>query len=230
MLCGMRKIAAVIFDFDGVLVQSEHLHFEAFARAAGDVGIELTASEYFENLIGYDDRGVWRAIASARGITLKPGQLLELLAHKARVARQLILDRKYEALAGVEETVRSLWRRYPLAICSGALRDEIEMMLEGVKLRDCFRVITSAEDVSVGKPDPAGYLHTIAELSRLTQKPIEPESTVVFEDAPRVIERLKPLGFRTVGVASTQSVESLAIADAVVTDMRWTTVRAVLGR
>ena len=61
-----------------------------------------------------------------------------------------IFDRKYKALEGVEEFVRGVWRHYPLAICSGALREEIEAMLEGVSLRDCFSVIVAAEDVTVG--------------------------------------------------------------------------------
>ena len=78
------------------------------------------------------------------------------MAGKSGVMMRLIHERRFHALPGVEEFVRGLWRTTPLAICSGALRDEIEAMLEGVALRDCFSVIVAAEDVTVGKPDPRG--------------------------------------------------------------------------
>jgi beta-phosphoglucomutase len=189
------QIRAILFDFDGVLVNSEDLHFRAFQRAGHDAGIELTEEEYYRDLIGFDDRGVWRQIARTRGLKLDGGTMLGLLAYKAQVARELIHEKP-----GAEELVRGLWRHYPLAIVTGALREEVELMLEGVRLRDCFRVITAAEDVSEGKPNPEGYLKTTAELARLTNQPIEPADALIFEDAPRVIEQAKAVGFQTAGV------------------------------
>jgi HAD superfamily hydrolase (TIGR01509 family) len=212
-------IRAIIFDFDGVLVNSEFLHFEAFQRSARDVGLDLTQAEYFENMIGYDDRGCWKALAAIKGVKLSPAQLLELCAYKAQVTRELILNKRYHALPGVEQTVRSLWRRYPLAICSGALRDEIDLMLEGIGLRDCIRVITAAEDVMRGKPDPEGYLKTLDTLSRLDSGTLSPEQCLIFEDAPSLIANVKPLGFKTIGVPTSRPREALAHADAVVDSM-----------
>ncbi len=200
---------AILFDFDGVLVNSEMLHFEAFARAGKDAGIEITQDEYFRDLIGFDDRGCWKQIAASRKITLDGKTLLALMAYKARVAADLINQKKYSALPGVNQLVRGLWRHYPLAIVSGALRDEIELMLEGIGLRDCFRIITSAQDVEIGKPDPSGYLQTTEQLARLTGKPIKPENTLIFEDAPRVIASVRAAGFRTVGVPTSYGAEDL---------------------
>ena len=194
------EIRAILFDFDGVLVNSESLHFRAFERAAGDAGITLTEEEYFRDLIGFDDRGVWKAIAASRGLKLDSAQLLGLLAYKAGITRDLIYEKKYAALPGASELVRGLWRHYPLAIVTGALREEVESMLEGIGLRDCFRFIVAAEDVTVGKPDPEGYLKATAEIARLTGKPLQPENALIFEDAPRVIERARAVGFRTAGV------------------------------
>ena len=196
-------VRAILFDFDGVLVNSELLHLRAFQRAVQDAGLPaLTEDEYFDELIGFDDRGVWRSIAARRGVQLNAPTLLGLLVHKSQVMRELITERTYRPLPGVEALVRGLWRHYPLAICSGALRDEIDLMLEGVGLRDCFRVITAAEDVTNGKPDPEGYLKTLDELSRLDESvpPFRPEQTLIFEDAPRVIARVREVGFQTVGV------------------------------
>jgi len=193
-------IRAILFDFDGVLVNSELLHYQAFARAGRDAGITLSEEEYFRDLLGHDDRGVWRKIAEARGMTLDGRTLLALLAYKAQVVRELIAERRYSAVAGVEPLVRGLWRHYPLGICSGALREEIEAMLDGIGLRDCFRAITAAEDVDRGKPDPEGYLKTLAELGRQTRRSLKPSQALVFEDAPRVIASVRAAGFRTVGV------------------------------
>jgi beta-phosphoglucomutase len=203
------EIRAILFDFDGVLVNSEDLHFRAFQRAGHDAGIELTEEEYYRDLIGFDDRGAWRQIARTRGLKLDGGTLLALLAYKARIARELIHEKTYAALPGASELVRGLWRHYPLAIVTGALREEVELMLEGIGLRDCFRVITSAEDVEQGKPDPEGYLKTTAELARLTGTSIQPANALVVEDAPRVIEGARAAGFQTAGVPTHYGHEQL---------------------
>ena len=104
--------------------------------------------------------------------------------------QQILVERTYAALPGVEGLVRGLWRHYPLGIVTGALRDEVEVMLEGIGLRDCFRTIVAAEDVTNGKPDPEGYLKATATLARLTNTPLKPANVLIFEDAPRVIERV----------------------------------------
>jgi HAD superfamily hydrolase (TIGR01509 family) len=123
------------------------------------------------------------------------------------------------ALPGVLEFVRGL-AGYPLAICSGALRPEIEMMLDGIQLREHFPVIVSAEDVAVGKPDPSGYLQTIRILSERAGRSITPADTLVVEDAPNVIESVRRAGFKVLGVATTFGVEALGHADYVVTSLQ----------
>jgi HAD superfamily hydrolase (TIGR01509 family) len=120
----------------------------------------------------------------------------------------------------VEEFVRSLWRTRPLAICSGGLREEIEAMLEGVSLRDCFSVIVAAEDVTVGKPDPQGYLLTLKLLSEKIRKPLAPADCLVVEDAPTVIRSVKAVGFPTLGVATSYPLMKLADADWAVKTLR----------
>src|SRR5450432_2876098 len=139
--------AAIIFDFDGVIVNSEPLHFRAFLEVAATEQIDLSEAEYFRDLIGYDDKGAWKHLFASRNRELDPKTFLRVLTRKTEVMRDLMARRDYKALPGVEECVRGLWRNYPLGICSGALREEIETMLEGINLRDCFGVIVSAEDV-----------------------------------------------------------------------------------
>jgi beta-phosphoglucomutase len=208
--------SAVLFDFDGVIVNSEPLHFQAFAKTLADEAIELSEAEYYRELIGFDDRGAIKHIYSTRGLALKPKTLLRLMTRKSEAMMELIERKKYEALPGAEELIRGLWRHYPLAICSGALREEIEAMLEGVRLRDCFGIIVAAEDVTRGKPDPQGYLQCAKLVAEKIKKPLKPADCLVVEDAPSVIASVKSAGFRVLGVATSHAVKELAAADWVV--------------
>ena len=89
-------------------------------------------------------------------------------------------------------------------------------MLEGVSLRDCFGVIVAAQDVTVGKPDPQGYLLCLKLLSEKIGKTLRPQDCLVVEDAPSVIRSAKAAGFPTLAVATTHSLTELAMADWVV--------------
>ena len=211
---------AVLFDFDGVIVNSEPLHFYAFHEVLKTERIEISEDEYYREIIGFDDRGAFRKIFERRNRPLEPKTLLALMARKSGIMMDLIQDRRFTALPGVEEFVRSLWRTRPLAICSGALREEIEAMLEGVSLRDCFQVIVAAEDVAVGKPDPSGYLLTLKLLSEKTKKTLAPADCLVVEDAPTVIRSVKSVGFPTLGVATSYPLMKLSDADWAVKTLR----------
>jgi HAD superfamily hydrolase (TIGR01509 family) len=198
-----RSFSAIIFDFDGVIVHSEPLHLRAFQNALAPEGITLSDAEYYAEMIGFDDRGAFRHILAKHGNPTDPPSLLRLMARKAQMVRKLIDGREYAALPGVAELVRGLWRNYPLGICSGALREEIEAMLEGISLRDCFSVIVAAEDVSVGKPDPAGYLLAAKLLGQRDGKTFAPAQCLVIEDAPIVAVNAAKAGFAVLGVTTT---------------------------
>lgn len=206
---------AILFDFDGVIVHSEPLHFQALQATLADEKIALTEDEYFTLLIGFDDRNAIRHLFQLRRLELTPKTQLRILANKSRRMKAIIQTGKYQALPGVSELIRALWRHYPLAICSGALRDEIEAMLEGISLRDCFPVIVAAEDVNEGKPDPEGYLKSVELLTRRLpegSKPLTPKDCLIVEDAPSVIREVKRAGFRTLGIASTYRLPDLTDA------------------
>jgi HAD superfamily hydrolase (TIGR01509 family) len=211
--------AAILFDFDGIVVNSEPLHFQAFKEALAEDGIALSEREYYAELIGFDDRGAIRHVLSKHDRAVDESAFARLLAGKSRRMRQIIRDGLISALPGVVEFVRGL-RDYPLAICSGALRAEIEMMLDGIGLRENFPLIVAAEDVTIGKPDPSGYLQSIRLLARRTGKPIAPADALVIEDAPTVIESVRQAGFKVLGVATTYPPQELASAHYVVRSLR----------
>ena len=204
--------AAIFFDFDGVIVNSEPLHFSAIQQVLKREQIELQEEEYYKELIGFDDRGAFKYMFAKHKRLLDPKTLLRVLTRKSETTHELIETRQYAALPGVEELVRGLWRHYPLAICSGALREEVEAMLEGVNLRDCFPVIVAAEDVKKGKPDPEGYLLAAELVRRKTGLKFAPADCLVIEDAPTVIKSANAAGFHTMAVATSYPLEALAHA------------------
>jgi beta-phosphoglucomutase len=218
---------AVLFDFDGVIVNSEPLHYLAFHEVLSAEKIELSESEYYQEMIGFDDRGAFEHIFQQRQRVLDPRTFLRVMTRKSEVMMDLIRRRKFQALPGAEEFVRGLWRHCPLAICSGALREEIEAMLEGVALRDCFSVIVSAEDVEVGKPDPRGYLQSMKLLAEKSKRTLEPADCLIVEDAPTVIHRVKKEGFPVLAVATSYGIEKLSEADFAVRSLRAADLAAV---
>lgn len=201
--------AAVLFDFDGVIVNSEPLHFDAFRQTLLHENIPLTEEEYYQELIGFDDKGAFRHVFQKHRKELDSKTFLRIMTRKSEAMMELIYARRYEALPGVEEFVRGLWRNYPLAICSGALREEIEAMLEGVRLRDCFPTIVAAEDVTIGKPDPQGYLMATKLVRERVGKKIEPRDCLIVEDAPTVIRSVCAVGFQTLAVATSYPLTEL---------------------
>ena len=219
---------AVLFDFDGVIVNSEPLHFHSFHEVLREEGVELTEEEYYRELIGFDDKGAFKHTFEKHNRPLDPKTFLRVMTRKSEAMMELIEGRKYEALPGVEEVVRGLWRNYPLAICSGALREEIEAMLEGIHLRDCFPVIVAAEDVSIGKPDPQGYLLTAKLLGEKSKLTFSPADCLIIEDAPTVIQSVRAAGFQVLGVANSYPLEKLSAANYAVTSLRPDAIRQAI--
>jgi HAD superfamily hydrolase (TIGR01509 family) len=208
--------ASIFFDFDGVIVNSEPLHFASLRDVLADEKMAITQEEYFDELIGFDDRGAISHVFAKHRRALDPASLLRLMKSKSDAVRSMIRNRQYSALPGVDNFVRGLARHYPLAICSGALREEIESMLDGIELRACFPVIVAAEDVSVGKPDPQGYLLAADLVRKRTGLNFKTADCLIIEDAPSVIRSVKTAGFRTLGVAGSYPAGALGDADFVV--------------
>jgi HAD superfamily hydrolase (TIGR01509 family) len=221
--------AAVLFDFDGVIVNSEPLHFQAFYRVMAEEGVRITENEYYEELIGFDDRGAFKKIFEKYKKPADPKTMLRVMTGKSRIMMDLIYKNKYSALPGVEELVRGVWRHYPLAIVSGALREEIEVMLEGVSLRDCFSIIVAAEDVTVPKPDPAGYQMAAKMIGEKVKKAIRAEDCLVVEDAVNVCQRARKVGFKCLAVATSYPREKFdGVANWVVDSLRPEEVERVI--
>lgn len=206
---------AVIFDFDGVIADTEPLHFEGLRRTLADIGITLTEADYYANYLGFDDRG---CILEALRVNQRPAPaplVQELMQRKAKAYLVSIKDHLV-IFPGVRAFVEEAAAAYPIAIASGALRPEIELILEEAGIRKAFRHITSAEDVLKGKPDPEPFLHALNALNRNgSASPITPDSCLVIEDSLPGIRAAKTAGMKVLAVANTHTIQDLHEAHAI---------------
>ena len=211
----MNTLAAIIFDFDGIIADSEPLHFAGFRLTLAEIGISLTESDYYANYLGYDDRGCFIAALTAHQRPADPSVIAPLMQRKAQAYLESVKDHLV-IFPGVREFVSEAAATYPLAIASGALRHEIEFILEQAGLRKAFLHITGAEDVTKGKPDPEPFLHALAALNR--QRPnqtIAPDSCLVIEDSIPGLRGAKAAGMKVLAVANTHTIQDLHEAHAV---------------
>ncbi|MGQ0693962.1 MAG: HAD family hydrolase [Nitrospiraceae bacterium] len=207
---------AVIFDFDGVIADTEPLHFEGLRRTLADIAITLTEADYYTNYLGFDDRG---CILEALRVNQRSATelLVQDLMHKKAVAYLSSINDHLVIFPGVREFVEEAAATYPIAIASGALRPEIELILEQTGIRKAFRHITSAEDVTKGKPDPQPFLHALTGLNRLSPTSMmSPESCLAIEDSLPGIRSAKSAGMKVLAVANTHTVQDLREAHAIV--------------
>lgn len=215
----MTTLAAIIFDFDGVIADTEPLHFSSFRHTLNEIGIELTESDYYANYLGYDDRGCFIAALTAHQHRTDPTTLTQLMQRKAQTYLDSVRDHQV-IFPGVSEFVRESSAAYPLAIASGALRHEIEVILEHAGLRKEFLHITSAEDVTRGKPDPQPFLQALNGLNQQRREhAITAGSCLVIEDSIPGIRGAKTAGMKVLAVANTHRIQDLHDAHAVVQNL-----------
>jgi len=211
----MATLKAMIFDFDGVIADTEPLHFAGFRQTLAEIGISLTESDYYANYLGYDDRGCFIAALTAHQYPTDPSALAQLMQRKAHAYLNSVKDHLI-IFPGVREFVREAAAAYPLAIASGALRHEIEVILEQAGLRKEFLHITSAEDVTRGKPDPQPFLQALNGLNRPRRtQAVTAESCLVIEDSIPGIRGAKTAGMKVLAVATTHTIQDLHEAHAV---------------
>ena len=205
-------IAALVFDFDGVLVDSEPLHLRAYQEVLEPRGISLPREEYYADYLGYDDPGVFRALSAARGQSIGDRELDLLIREKTQVYEGLLAAGSH-LYPGAVECVRRLSTIYPLGIASGAARHEIEATLVAQGLDRFFRFVVASGDTPESKPSPDPYRRA-AELHGLPAS-----ACLAIEDSRWGIESAKTAGLWCIGITNTYPVSELMEADAIVTSL-----------
>ena len=214
---------AVIFDFNGIIVDDEPIHFKLFQRVLGEEGITLTEDAYYARYLGFDDRGAFIAGFRDDNRSLTDQKLSELIDRKALYYQEAIRNHVV-IFPGVKTLVYGLAPSVPLAVASGALRHEIATILTTAGLLNYFQAIVSAEDVEQGKPEPEIFLTVLAKLNAGASPQIEPADCVVIEDSKEGIRGARAAGMKCLAVTNSHPAELLGEANAVVKSLEEVTL------
>jgi HAD superfamily hydrolase (TIGR01509 family) len=206
----------IVFDFDGVIADSESLHFKGYRDVLADEGVTLTQADYLSRYLGYDDVGAFEAIASDRGRRWPADQIAGMVARKAARLEALAHDHSL-LFPGAAAAIRRLSAACPLAIASGALRVEIERVLAQEGLSTYFVAIVGAEDVTASKPAPDPYRKAIHALAGDRQP--TPADYIAIEDSRWGLESARAAGLKTVAVTHTYPAGELQVADLTVSNL-----------
>jgi beta-phosphoglucomutase len=212
-------LRAVIFDFDGVIVDSEMMHFEAFNKALKPYEIQISKEQYFEEYLGLTDRDLLKALVEEGKLEINESQIETIARNKTQIFEEKA--KVAPIIDGVSDFLELLEQNnITSAICSGALLAEIELILDKAKLRRFFQVIMSAEQATKGKPAPDGFLLTLEKLNEKFGEPIKSDECVVVEDSRWGLEAAKAAGMHTVAVTNSYGAGELSLAEMVV-DSLW---------
>lgn len=216
-------LRAIIFDFDGVIADTEPLHFAAFERVLRDTPLALTREEYFARYVGLSDRVFLERLAADRRAAVT-NELPRYFDEKYQVYLELI-GRGTSLIAGLREFLADLPTTLPVAICSGARRPEIDLILSQHDLASRFPIIISSEDVHSSKPEPHGYLMTLHKLRARhlygseKSRDIDPvdampaDSCLAIEDSPQGILAARAAGMRTLAMLPSHIASDVSAAD-----------------
>lgn len=221
---------AILFDFNGVLVDDEEQHRLAFTHVLEGIRLPLPKADYYAHYLGFDDQHCF-AEAFRRSNRTLPTQLLRhLVGEKAALYRELI-DRDLTFVPGAVEFVRAAAAEFRLGIVSGALRAEIDLALDGAGLADRFETIVAGADVPRGKPDPAGYRAALAALA--ARRPLDPAGCIAVEDSRPGLEAARAAGLRVLALTTSRPAADFPDAAAVwpsFADRRPADIQALLDR
>ncbi|HZB27070.1 MAG TPA: HAD family phosphatase [Gemmatimonadales bacterium] len=199
----------ILFDFNGVIVDDESQHCDALMATLAEYGYSLDQETYYRDYLGFDDRECFRFTFARMGLPYGEGAIAEAVARKHAVYQQAV-SASMRLVPGADEFVENAaLDGFQLAIVSGALRREIEMVLELVDLRPHFAHIIAAEDVPVCKPDPRGYTRA-RELLEL-----EPRRCVVIEDSTPGLRAARAAGLRCAMLTTSHPEDACREADLV---------------
>ena len=223
----MKSLHAIVFDFDGVVADSERLHLRSYQEVLAPEGITLSAEDYFARYLGYDDVGVFKALGEDHNVPMDDHRVSALIERKGR---------RYESLAaagemlfpGAADFIRAAAAAVPIAIASGALTHEIEDVLERAGLRSLFPVIVGADQTERSKPHPDPYQTAFTRLRAHSGLDLIAWRTVAIEDSRWGLISARATGLRCVAVTNTYSEAELrADAELVVPGLNALTLDAL---
>jgi beta-phosphoglucomutase-like phosphatase (HAD superfamily) len=210
----------VVFDFDGVLADTERLHFDAFQDVFARRGWTLTSAEYYGRYLGHGDEALIHAFAGDRGLAIPASDAARMLEEKSVAFRRRMAAGNV-LYPGAGSCIGRLAPIFALAIASGALRDEITDILDANDLRPAFQAIVAIEDVMRGKPDPEPFRLAASRLG------VPPAQCLAVEDSRWGLAAAQAAGMRTLALPTTSPRDDLASADRIIESLEELTVDLV---
>ena len=221
-------LQAIVFDFDGVIADSEPLHLRAFQKILSEEGLELEyprllrATTWATTML--DSSGRWH------GIALSSMRWTSCLPHRAQghVLQEMLQDARV-LFPGAADFIRAAAAEVPIAIASGALRHEILEILQSAGLDGLFTAVVAAGDTGESKPSPAPYLLAFEQLQRHAPGRLDSRRCVAIEDSHWGIESARDAGLRCVGSRHELQSRRAAGAELVVGSLGQLTVPTWIG-
>ncbi|MBW8016932.1 MAG: HAD family phosphatase [Planctomycetes bacterium] len=202
-------LRAVIFDFDGVIADSEPLHLKAFNLALERHGVVIGKEKYYSDYLGFSDKDCVRVINKDYNLGMGLSDYDDLIRRKGEFFDKLAISES-SIIDGTAELIGMLRQNsIRMAICSGALIGEIKTMLSMSGFSDAFEFIVAADDVARGKPDPEGYLLALEKLNSTCDGEIKPHQCLAVEDSHWGLEAAGAAKMRRIGVTNTYPEELL---------------------
>lgn len=209
-------LKAVIFDFDGVISDSEPCHFAATNKVLQDFGIQMSEEDYYAQFLGYSDYEMFEAIKEKYKTDFNGVGIEKIIKRKAIFFEEVIRETDH-LIEGIPELIAKLKKnKIKIAIYSGALPADIKIMLEDSGMAEFFDCIVTADDVTKGKPDPEGYLLALKKINDISDYPISAKQCVVIEDSRWGIVAAKKAGMQVVAVTNSYPAEELEDADMII--------------
>jgi beta-phosphoglucomutase len=208
----MDMLKAILFDCDGVIADTEPLHFETFRKVLEENKLIITENQYYSDYLAYDDRECFKKAFADNGKLLSPDLLDRLILRKASIFEP-ILKETLAFFPGVKQLIHSAFEKFPLAIASGARRSEVDLILHAGKLQNYFKVIVTAENVIRSKPHPETFITAYEELKRVFSSFFLPEECLVIEDSIFGIKGAQSAGMRCLAITNSYDREELKQAD-----------------
>jgi len=209
----MNQMKIIIFDFDGVILDSENSHFIAFNEGLKNLNINISEDEYYSKYISLDDRGVITNVVNDKNISVTNEEIDMIIKNKNDYFESRLIDNS-KLFPGVEELIIQLSKNFVLSIGSGANRSEIIKTLKNNNIYDYFEIIVSANEVNNPKPNPETYNRVLDNINT----DFNINEIIVIEDSPGGIEAAKSAGLKCIAITNTFDNKQLRKADIIVSN------------
>lgn len=206
---------ALVFDFDGIITDTEPVHMEAWQGVLEPLGVFIEEEEFKTQYVGLNDRDFLDVVSKNHKHYFEDAERMDLIERKSAATIEL-LQKEIPLLPGVREFIEGASDGHLMAICSGANRGEIEFILKHLKWTEVFAPIVASDSVTRGKPDPEGYIRALEGLNERAGTVVLADEALAIEDSPKGIAAAKAAGLRCLAVKNSFSSSDLSEADWVV--------------